>query len=432
MKKHIVVIGGGMAGSAAAYRLRQLGYNVTILEKSDRLGGRIHSIAVGDTIVELGAGFLTNSYYNVLSFLSVSGLEKQRYTQRSKSGIIRNGTLFSPASLFFSLSFRSKIVFIQLFATVLVLWNRIAIKDPASASAFDTRSVADMFRKISDKQVLEYVFQPILNGYCFWTPEQTSQAMLLVFAKFLLSGGRYRLRKGLAQIPQMAAKGASVLLAHSVTNVRSQQESYLVTFQQRGKEHTMQADGVVCATTASVVPHIFPELTMQQKKFFSSVVYSSTIVVAYTYKQKIIGNDVACAIPRREKSEVATITVASEKQKGYVIRAVKVYIPGRKFFTLTDEEVLTKVAEHFASIRHTFLADDAELIASHVHRWVEAIPVFNKGDMNRSNILTTNVESTTSALVFAGDYLGGPCIEWSFISGVSAADRLHAKLCDHQ
>ena len=38
--KHIVVIGGGVAGLTAACELRQLGHDVTIMEKNPTLGGR--------------------------------------------------------------------------------------------------------------------------------------------------------------------------------------------------------------------------------------------------------------------------------------------------------------------------------------------------------------------------------------------------------
>jgi len=81
MTKHVVVIGGGMAGTAAAYPLRSRGYKVTILERSDRLGGRIRSESVEGAAVEMGAGFITKSYTNVLAFLTETDLSKRLYRQ---------------------------------------------------------------------------------------------------------------------------------------------------------------------------------------------------------------------------------------------------------------------------------------------------------------------------------------------------------------
>jgi diapolycopene oxygenase len=43
MSKIVVVVGGGLAGTAAAHWLVKKGYIVTIIEKQDHLGGRILS-----------------------------------------------------------------------------------------------------------------------------------------------------------------------------------------------------------------------------------------------------------------------------------------------------------------------------------------------------------------------------------------------------
>ena len=40
----VVVIGAGAAGLVAASRLRSYGFDVTVLEASDRMGGRVHSL----------------------------------------------------------------------------------------------------------------------------------------------------------------------------------------------------------------------------------------------------------------------------------------------------------------------------------------------------------------------------------------------------
>src|SRR5581483_4948977 len=89
--KHVVVIGGGIAGTAAAHWLVKHGYRVTIVEQNDYLGGRIHTQLVRGTAVEMGAGFLTKDYINLQSFLVESGLDKELYTCRvSRSAIFRD------------------------------------------------------------------------------------------------------------------------------------------------------------------------------------------------------------------------------------------------------------------------------------------------------------------------------------------------------
>ncbi|MYU18895.1 protoporphyrinogen oxidase, partial [Streptomyces sp. SID8361] len=52
---HVVVIGGGIAGLAAAHRLLEGGARVTVLEASARLGGKLRSGEIEGAPVDLGA-----------------------------------------------------------------------------------------------------------------------------------------------------------------------------------------------------------------------------------------------------------------------------------------------------------------------------------------------------------------------------------------
>ncbi|MDQ3525823.1 MAG: FAD-dependent oxidoreductase, partial [Chloroflexota bacterium] len=52
----VIVIGTGAGGSAAAYELIQLGYDVTILEAQDHVGGHVLTVRGGVTTEEYGKG----------------------------------------------------------------------------------------------------------------------------------------------------------------------------------------------------------------------------------------------------------------------------------------------------------------------------------------------------------------------------------------
>jgi len=51
----VAVIGGGIAGLAAAHRLAEGGLDVVLFETSDRLGGKLRRETVGDTVLDVGA-----------------------------------------------------------------------------------------------------------------------------------------------------------------------------------------------------------------------------------------------------------------------------------------------------------------------------------------------------------------------------------------
>ncbi|WP_329173778.1 protoporphyrinogen oxidase [Streptomyces sp. NBC_01477] len=52
---HVVVVGGGISGLAAAHRLAGAGARVTLLEASPRLGGKLHADEIAGVPVDLGA-----------------------------------------------------------------------------------------------------------------------------------------------------------------------------------------------------------------------------------------------------------------------------------------------------------------------------------------------------------------------------------------
>ncbi|XP_036017288.1 spermine oxidase isoform X15 [Mus musculus] len=61
----VVVIGAGLAGLAAARALLEQGFtDVTVLEASSHIGGRVQSVRLGDTTFELGATWIHGSHGN--------------------------------------------------------------------------------------------------------------------------------------------------------------------------------------------------------------------------------------------------------------------------------------------------------------------------------------------------------------------------------
>jgi 15-cis-phytoene desaturase len=75
MVRHVVIVGGGLAGLACAVALGDAGLRVTLIERGRSLGGRARSwvdAASGDTI-DLGPHVLHSEYRNMLAFLERLG-----------------------------------------------------------------------------------------------------------------------------------------------------------------------------------------------------------------------------------------------------------------------------------------------------------------------------------------------------------------------
>ena len=73
----VVVIGGGLAGLAAARRLKQQGASVVLLEARDRIGGRVHSerLQTGQ-VIDLGAQFIGDGQTRISALVDEVGLTR--------------------------------------------------------------------------------------------------------------------------------------------------------------------------------------------------------------------------------------------------------------------------------------------------------------------------------------------------------------------
>src|SRR5690606_18286658 len=76
--KSVLIIGAGLAGLSAAYRLKQRNIDCNILESRPRIGGRVFSHQMDtDLVVELGGEWVGNSHTRIQELCNELGLELQ-------------------------------------------------------------------------------------------------------------------------------------------------------------------------------------------------------------------------------------------------------------------------------------------------------------------------------------------------------------------
>jgi len=70
MHKKVLIIGAGLSGLLLAYRLKQKGVSVQIIEARNRLGGRIHTLSsLKNTPIEMGATWLGKQHQSLIAVL---------------------------------------------------------------------------------------------------------------------------------------------------------------------------------------------------------------------------------------------------------------------------------------------------------------------------------------------------------------------------
>jgi len=87
MPGRVVIIGGGFAGLTAGVRLSERGYEVLVLERRNRLGGRAYSFIDSKTgvVVDNGQHLFMGCYHHTISFLETIGrLDRLKFQARPR------------------------------------------------------------------------------------------------------------------------------------------------------------------------------------------------------------------------------------------------------------------------------------------------------------------------------------------------------------
>ncbi|NTU78948.1 MAG: FAD-dependent oxidoreductase [Chloroflexales bacterium] len=439
---HIVVIGAGVAGLAAARRLVAAGARVTVLERAPVVGGRVSTTVVEGCQIELGAEFLASFYTRTMALIKQLGLARDLRRIPSSAATLRDGRLYPlwpSARVAFTplVGSRQKLALSYLAGSLMRHRPILDIHAFQRAAAVDDASVGDYARAHLSEELLEYVLQPPISGIFYWTPERTSRAMLLIALRAGLSRPAglqiFTLREGLGQLARALADGLDLRLAAEVLSVTPDDGGgYAVRAHVGGAELRLAADGVVVATPATAVPRMLPWLDDERRAFFAAIDYSSTVNLAVGTRGRLPRGVYGLLFPRRETPFLASATVQTVKDPGFAPRGRDVIClhlsgPAAAALRQYDDETLARLM--LADLRRLAPAYDPAptMLFQRLYRCPEALPLFDVGHFARIERFARG-EIEAGALVFAGDYLGGPFVEGAIISGEQAAGRLLAQL----
>jgi len=424
--KKVVVVGAGMAGLAAAYRLRKAGVDVTVLESSGHVGGRVGTESRDGYMIERGAQLITSTYRNALGLVKELGLEAELKPTSPWMAIVKDGRprRMPSGAMFPIYALTSGLVSLPDWHTTKLKWP--PVDNYAAWAEYDDEDTARWCAPRMGRAT-EYLVEPLVAGGLLCVMEETSRAATLATLA-LTDNGRGRemsLSRGLGSFPEALASKIDVKLESPVQSIEVRDGG--VSVQLSGEQ--MRADHVVLAATAPVASRLYRSGDEVERRLMATE-YASTVKIGLAtsrhWRNEPALKDVwGFLIPRPDRQLIASATLESAKDLARVPdgEMLNLFIKPEAagaMIDLSDDEIVAKV---LPDIERFFPGVTATKRFAQITRWPNALP---KSPVGRSRDLAEYRKSRPSAqrVLLAGDYMGLPHFESAIETGQWCADTI--------
>lgn len=457
MMSHVVIIGGGISGLAAAHRLSEQNVHVTLLEASPRLGGTIHTEQRDGFLLERGPDSFISEKPQALALAKRLGLESrlvQTNEQFRRSFIVRNGRLRAVPEGFQLLAPSRLWPFITSDIFSVAGKARMAadlLLPRKSTNGTNDESLASFVRRRLGVEALERMAQPMVGGIYTADPETLSlratlprflemerahRSLILALLrqgraqKVGTSGARYSLflsfdRGMQVLVDALTRINADVRLNTSAQALKVDDRRWTIT---TDKGEQFEADAVCLAVPAYVAAALLRDTNARLAEKLRRIKYASTATLNFAYRRSAIThplNGFGFVVPFVEKRSLIACTFSSVKFSG---RAPEGHVLLRAFaggalqpeiFALDEDEMRVRVEGDLREL----LGITEDPLFVEVAKWKDSMPQYEVGHLERVN----EIEKLTSeipGLILAGNAYRGAGIPDCIASGEKAAEAM--------
>lgn len=425
----VAVVGGGVSGLAAAYKLTRGGASVTLYEASNRLGGVIWTERRGGYLMEAGPDCFLNKG-GMVELCRELGLEDQLIRVRPearRSFIVRGRRLLAIPDGLYLMAPSAIRPFLR---SPVVSWPGKArmlldLALPPQRSEED-ESLASFVRRRLGREALDRLAQPLLGGIYGADPEHLSLAATMPqflemerrhgsVVRALLarhqqaSGARYGLfltfKDGMQSLVNaLAARLTDVRLGASITSLSD-----------------LQADAVCLALPLPGVAQLSPTLPLPP------TAYSPAVTLNLGFRRSQIprlAEGAGFVVPHVERRSIIACSFSSQKFEG---RADEDRVLLRAFaggmlnpdLGSSDEELMAAALKDLADLIGIQGTPDETLVT----RFPASMPQYEVGHRRAVKSL---FEALPPHVALAGNAYSGVGVPDCVVSGFAAADRLLA------
>lgn len=429
-----IVVGAGLAGLTAAYRLQQAGAEVSVFEALPWTAGRARTVRLSDCIVDTGATVVLSAYTETLALIDELGLRSELDPVSGHCAIPRGGrmhliSLDHPLRSLLTTSLLStgaKLSLLKLLPRLFALRRQFGFQVLGGGAGMDGETLADYCRRHLPAEAYDYLLNPTLKFLYLHNGEQGTLLELLWWMLAFGTGSARSFKHGTATLTDALAARLNVRCnspVQQVTRVGSQAEVHV---ESGGELQTLRADYCLFTTPAPVTARLYHQEKPLAQDFLASRRYHRTLVATFCTRERPALDALMIQVPDQQTRALATIVfqhqVASARapnDKGIV----NAYFTGEwseRHFASDDQEIIRTAR---AIVRELVPEVDA-CEAAHVQRWEHTAAVPDIGDCSRVRQFVDTVDASSPVQVI-GDYL----VCASLNVAVATAERAVSQWC---
>ncbi|MFG2437164.1 protoporphyrinogen oxidase [Streptomyces sp. NPDC048508] len=461
---HVVVVGGGIAGLAAAHRLLGRGFRVTVLEASDRLGGKLLTGEIAGARVDLGAESMLARRPEALALARETGLGDLLQPPATASASLWNRGVLRPmpkghvmgvpgtASALADVLSQEGLRRVERDADL----PRTEVGDDIAVGAY---VAARMGREVVDRLV-----EPLLGGVyagdayrislrlavpqlyaAARTHTSLAEAVREIQAKaaaaqqtgpvFMgIDGGVGRLPLAVAE--SVTARGGEILTGTPVTELRRTGPAGSASDERRGSAwrilaggRVLHADAVVLAVPAPAAAALLRAEAPAAATELAAVEYASMALVTLAYRSAdaALPEGSGFLVPPVDGHTIKASTFASRKWGWIAERNPDLTVLRTSVGRYGETEVLGRPDDDLVRVSRHDLREatglDAEPVETRVTRWDDGLPQYPVGHHARVARVREHV-GRLPGLAVCGAAYDGVGIPACIASAYAAVDGL--------
>lgn len=442
--KDAIIVGGGLAGLSAAWRLRH--HDVTLLESADRVGGRVRSEQRGAHWLNWGGHVFAGGDSATARLLASTGVDAAE-VPGSLAGLSMNGTLLTGGRVEtfpfrVPLSWRDRAQTVRAGLKVRLAVARYARLVARRGGETDAERQQRVYGFMNDRSFADFVGPLPPDAEALFAPtvtrssadlDQISAGAGVGYFSLVwnigaglnrnILGGPSTLTEAIA-----AALGDDLQLGATVHEVVQRPDSVVVRYRRDERDHEVEARSVVLATQAHVTHRIAVDLDRDLRDALAQVVYGPFVSAAFLTDEtspRAWDGTYAIATPKRSFTVVLNMSNvvhghAPERVPGSSLMAFAPAALARSLMDLDDATILDRFSDDLAGVLPGVSVAEASL-----QRWPTGSPYSFPG---RARLQPALTRRRGGRVVLAGDYLGTLYTETAVRTGLTAAQDVRALL----